>query len=252
MILITGAAKGIGRATAIRCAREGARIVVTDIDAEALASVKSDAGVSDAECVIVAGDISKDMLIDDLIDRALDKFGRLDGLVNNAGISGPIANFEETSEANFEQMVGINLRPVWRAIKCARVPLRESRHGSIVNVASIAALRSANRLALYGMTKGAVTNLTMTAALEFATDPVRVNAVCPGPIATNMIGSMERYIQHETGSDRARELIETTVPMRRYGFPDEVAAAICFLLSDEASFITGAALPVDGGSILKA
>lgn len=246
-IVVTGAAFGIGQAIVMRCAEEGADLVAVDRDREGLIIVAEQVEKLGGRCVTVCGDIREETTVEQMVNLAESTYGRLDGLVNNAGISGNIQRFEDASNDEFDQMIDVNLRPVWKSMQLARKSLGESGRGAIVNISSIAALRSSQGVALYGMTKGGVSNLTVTAAREFARDTVRVNALCPGPIDTSMIGLMEKHLKERNLSD-ARKIIQSNIPMQRYGSPKEVATAACFLLSEDASFITGVLLPVDGGT----
>jgi NAD(P)-dependent dehydrogenase (short-subunit alcohol dehydrogenase family) len=247
VIVVTGAAAGIGQAIVLRCIEEGADLVAVDRDAPGLAATAERAIALGGRCATVCGDIAAADTVIRMLETAQETFGSLDGLVNNAGIPGSIERLENPGEEDFERIVGINLRPVWRALQRGRAPLKASGRGAVVNIASMAALRSSPGLALYAMTKGAVANLTINAAREFARDPVRVNAVCPGPIDTAMLGLMEEHL-HERHSPQSQQAIAATIPMHRYGTVQEVAAAASFLLSADASFITGVLLPVDGGT----
>ena len=167
-------------------------------------------------------------------------------MFNNAGIEGAIARIEDYDEETFERVLRVNVVGVWLTMKFAIPAVRESGGGSIINTASALGLVGIPGMGAYAASKHAVLGLTRTAALELATENVRVNAICPGPIGTRMMDSIEEL----SGFDEpgaARELYESAVPMGRYGTPEEVAQLVCYLGSDASSFVTGAAFPIDGG-----
>ena len=247
VVIVTGAAKGIGAAIANRCAAERAALVLVDRDKDALSAAFPDS----ANTSLVVGDMADEGTVRAMVDSALEDHGRLDGLVNNAGIFGSFTRFEDNTIEAFQEIISINVQAVWLAMKYAKpAMLASDGGGSIVNIASMAAMRANRRLSLYGMTKGAVANLTMNAATEYAKHNIRVNAICPGPIDTDMLGNVEEFID-ERHSDKARSQIERSIPLGRYGQPQEIAAVAAFLLSRDASFMTGARVPVDGGQSLE-
>jgi len=249
-IIVTGAGQGIGRATALRCAAEGANIVAVDRERSTLIALAKEIADIGACCHVIAGDISDLTTVETMIASAEQEFGRLDGLVNNAGIASSLLPFDTAEQDEFERLVETNVLPVWRSMQLAKKPMKAQGRGAIVNVASMAALRAERGVALYGMTKGAVANLTINASLDYARDGIRVNAVCPGPIETPMLGKMEQIID-KNDVEGARRKIASGIPLRRCGTIWEVANTIAFLLSEEASFLTGVLLPVDGGLSVK-
>lgn len=262
VIVVTGAAKGIGAAIATRCVAEGAHVILVDQNADGLHATvdalnQRSTESGDPAASMIVGDITDEDTITTMIDTAINDHGRLDGLVNNAGIFGEYARFENNSNDDFEQMISVNVRAAWQAIKQAKPAMlitdgtrATGSSGSIVNVASMAAMRANRGLSLYGMTKGAIANLTINAATEYARHNIRVNAICPGPIDTDMLGRVEEFID-ERHSDVARKRIESTIPLGRYGKPEEIAGAAAFLLSEDAGFVTGLLMAVDGGQSLE-
>jgi NAD(P)-dependent dehydrogenase (short-subunit alcohol dehydrogenase family) len=244
--IITGAASGIGQAGAMRLGEEGAGIVAVDVDEAGLAQLQEDLRNQDQRCEIITGDISQAGTIDAAIALAKSAFGRLDFLVNNAGIGGPMGRFDTPAPEDFDRMVSVNLKPVWYAMQKALAPMREAGGGAIVNVSSMAGIRPNRHHALYGMTKSAVISLTHHAAMDYARYGIRVNCLCPGPVETPIFQQMEQNIGAPAYLLARQAMLRRTL-MNRFGNTNEQAAAIGFLLSDEAAFITGIALPVDGG-----
>lgn len=249
-ILITGAGSGIGRASAIRLASEGANIVGLDLSDTALEETGGLVSAQGGNWRAVAGNIADLSKLDLAFSVALNEFRGLDGLVNNAAVRGPTATMDEIGPSDFDEVVAINLKAVWYALKLARAPMRSRGGGAIVNIASMAAMRPNPRLPLYGMTKAGVVSLTLQAALDYAKDGVRVNCVCPGPVKTSMSQGFVSHLPLQEANEIHRRIARTTA-LNRYGEPEELAAAIRFLLSADASFITGAIMPVDGGSSAK-
>lgn len=245
-VLITGAASGIGRAVALRLAAEGADLVALDLSAEGLATLADETAALGRRCETRVGDVADLDVVQGAIDCARDSFGGLDGLVNNAGIGGPMRRFETLQRAEFDQMVAVNLRPVWFAMAAAHPLLAARGGGAILNVSSMAGLRPNRTHALYGMTKAAVISLTEHAAMDYARDNIRVNSLCPGPVETPIFEQMRRELGAE-GYAAARGRVTQRTLLNRFGSVEEQAAAAAFLLSDEAAFVTGVAMPVDGG-----
>jgi len=239
--IVTGGSFGIGQATAVAFAARGAKVVIGDwiTDDKTLSMIKAGGG----EGIFVKCDVSKDVDVAGLINEAVSKYGRLDFAVNNAGIEGLTANTHECTEDNWDKTLGVNLKGVWLCMKHEIPVMLKQSKGAIVNIASIAGLVGFPGLPAYVASKHAVVGLTKTAALEYAKQGIRVNAVCPGVIKTPMV-------DRTTGKDKAVEKqYEDMEPVGRMGQPEEVAAAIVWLCSDSASFVTGHAMAVDGGWI---
>ena len=243
--LVTGAASGIGRATAELFAAMGARVVACDVNADAGAAVAAALREAGAEARFVAADVTDGEALRDVVADAVEAFGRLDCAANCAGVGGGHASTHEYPEDEWDRIVEINLRGTWLAMRAEIEAMLDGGGGAIVNVSSTLGLRGSPFAAPYSASKHAVLGLTRTAALEYAAQGIRVNAVCPGAIDTPMMdATFERF-------PGFREALTGFVPMGRMGGPDEVAGAIAWLSSDAASFVTGEALTVEGGLLSR-
>ena len=237
--LVTGAGAGIGRAVAETFAREGAHVVVADRDGEAAretadAIVKNN-GAAQAETI----DVTDTAEVKALMQRIADRFGRLDVLVNNAGV-GERSDFRHLDDAAWDKVWKTNVDGTVRCAREAFALLKASGKASIINLSSVMATKHTRQMSVYSATKGAVSALSRSLAVEYAPYGIRVNALCPGYVETALIG---RYMQKPL---IAKALL-TQTPLRRFGTPQDIANAALFLASDEAAYITGAGLHVDGG-----
>jgi NAD(P)-dependent dehydrogenase (short-subunit alcohol dehydrogenase family) len=237
-VVVTGAGGGIGSALTARLIAEGASVVCVD---------RPSTPCHPDATAFVGGDVADPRLAAEAVGVAMEIGGRLDGLVNNAGIMGPSGRLHTVEEADWAEVISVNLTSVWLAMRAALPVMVEQGGGAIVNTASVAGLGSSSLVGPYGVTKAGVVSLTKTAAIEYAAAGVRVNAVCPGPIDTSMLRDLEVVRAHGDTVAKGRDRILRAVPMRRYAQPEEVAASIAFLLSDDAAYVTGTLLPIDGG-----
>jgi len=244
--VITGAANGIGRATAVVFAAEGARIVATDIDADGLESLRSELEATGAACATVVGDVSQDTDARRMIDAAVERYGRLDVLVANAGVI-PLGSITESTAEDWDYVMSIDGRGMFLSCKYAIEAMLETGGGAIVCLSSISGMAGQARQSTYGPAKFAASGLTKHLAVELADKGIRVNAVAPGTIRTEAV----RRLPEQPGGAEYIEEIRKHHPMGRLGEPEEVAKAIAFLASDDASFITGAILAVDGGYLAR-
>ena len=241
--LVTGGSFGIGRATAIAFANQGAKVVVADWveDHTTVHEIKNNGG----SAIFVKCDVSDETQVKALIDQTVKTYGRLDYAYNNAGIEGINARTSDCSTENWDRTININLKGVWLCMKYELQQMLLQGSGSIVNCASIAGLVGFQALPAYVASKHGVIGLTKAAAMEYVKLGIRVNAVCPGVIKTPMVDRV-------TGKDKAVEkMFEDMEPIGRMGQPEEVANAVTWLCSDASSFVTGIAMPVDGGWVAQ-
>ena len=243
--LVTGASSGIGRATALAFAREGARVVVSDVvingGNETVQLIKNAGG----EATFVKADVAQATEVEALIQQTLTTYGRLDCAHNNAGISGPLTTVVDTAESKWDRVIAINLKGVWLCMKHELQQMLKQGSGAIVNTASGAGLVGIAGASAYVASKHGVLGLTKTAALEYAKSGIRVNAVCPGVIDTPMV---QRLTDRHPS---AAEVMVAGHPIGRVGKAEEIAEAVIWLCSEAASFVTGHALSVDGGYVAQ-
>ena len=244
--LITGAGNGIGRATALAFAKSGAKVVVVDRDTaagEATAGIIRQQG---GEALFVAADVTKSADVRNYVKAALDTYGRIDCFHNNAGIEGTWKHTAEYDEAIFDQVIAVNVKGVFLGLRHVLPEMLRQKSGVVVNTASVAGLVATPGMPAYVASKHAVIGLTKTAAGEVAKSGIRVNAVCPGPVDTRMIHSLEQQISPGDPASVARRY-QAAMPTGRYTTPDEIANMVLFLCSDLAGNITGGQYVVDGG-----
>ena len=239
--LITGAGSGIGRATAMIFAREGAQLLLAGVvEAGGHETLRMVEAVG-AKAIFVKADVAKSADVDAAVAKAVDTFGRLDCAFNNAGIGGAGKLTHEYSEEEWNRVIAVNLTGVWLCMRAEITQMLKQGRGAIVNTSSIMGLTGAIRVPAYTAAKHGVAGLTKAAALEYARHGIRINAVCPAPIYTPMLmGAFEKRPDMEARYARSE-------PMKRLGQPEEVGEAVAWLCSDRASYVTGHPMPVDGG-----
>ncbi len=245
VVVITGAGAGIGRACALAFAAAGARVAAADITGESVRETVALIEEHGGRAMFAEADVSVGGSVRDLIDATVKKFGGLDCAVNNAGIEGQSADTAECSEDNWDRVIAVNLKGVWNCMRYEIPRMLERGGGAIVNMASVAGLVGFSGLPAYCASKGGVIQLTKTAALEYATRGIRVNAICPGVIDTAMV---DRLIGGDAEKNKAFTALE---PVERKGRPEEIANTAVWLCSDEASFVTGHPLVADGGFVAR-
>jgi NAD(P)-dependent dehydrogenase (short-subunit alcohol dehydrogenase family) len=238
--LVTGAANGIGRATALAFAQHGLQVIVADIDSkgeDTVAAIK----VAGGEAAFIHCDVTRDDQVRTMVETTMATYGRLDYAFNNAGIEVEQTKLGDGKESDFDVIMNVNVKGVWLCMKHQITAMLAQGGGVIVNTASIAGLVAAPTMSIYSASKHAVIGLSKTAAVEYAKKNIRVNAVCPAVIDTEMF--RRAYIS----DPKKAELAQAMHPIGRIGKVEEVAAAVLYLCSDLAGFTTGIALPVDGG-----
>ncbi|WP_216893500.1 SDR family NAD(P)-dependent oxidoreductase [Nocardia alni] len=237
--VITGAGSGIGRASAELFAQEGAKVVCADISGEE----KDAAAAIGAAAAAVHADVSVSADVQRIIAAAEDNFGRLDILFNNAGFGGPKKLITEQTEEDYDRVLAVNLKSVFLGMKYGITAMLRTGGGSVINTSSAAGLVGWEKNAIYGASKGGVIQMTKAAALDFAQQGIRINALCPGMTWTGLVpGSRENPLPPTEG-------YRPPAPMARWGLSSELATAALFLACDDSSFVTGIALPVDGGYV---
>lgn len=240
--LVTGGAAGIGRATALAFAAEGLQVVVSDVDVaggESTVALIREAG---GDAVFVRCDVAREAEVKTLVERTLAAYGRLDYAFNNAGIEIEKGRLAEGSEAEFDAIMGVNVKGVWLCMKHQLPVMLAQGGGAIVNTASVAGVLAAPKMSIYAASKHAVIGLTKSAAIEYAKKKIRVNAVCPAVIDTDM------FRRAAEADPKKAEFVAAMHPVGRIGKVEEIVGAVLYLCSDAAGFTTGHSLVVDGGA----
>lgn len=239
VVIVTGAASGFGAGMARLFVREGARVVIADLDTAGAARLAGELGDAALAC---GADVGDGQAYRNLLERTLDAFGRLDIVVNNAGITHRNQPLLDVDEATFDRIFAVNVKSIYHCAQSCVPVFRRQGGGNILNIASTAGLRPRPGLTWYNASKGAVITLTKSMAVELAPDRIRVNALCPVAGETPLL---REFMGDDTPERRARFM--ATVPLGRFSTPEDIARAALFLISDEAEFLTGVALEVDGG-----
>lgn len=244
VVLITGAAGGIGIATAKKFAKEGAKLALVDLKLDVLKEAAAEIDLPDI--LLMDGNVTKEEDVKSFVEKTKKTFGRIDVFINNAGINGAFKNLTEQTTENFDAVMNVNVKGVFYGLKYVMQVMNEQKSGAIVNMASNGGLLGAPGMGLYVASKHAVIGLTKSAALEGAANNIRVTAVAPSGVDTQMMKSIEANAEL-TGAVDPRKTFEASVPLNRYATADEIANLMAFLASDEASFISGSYYRIDGG-----
>jgi NAD(P)-dependent dehydrogenase (short-subunit alcohol dehydrogenase family) len=244
--LVTGAGSGLGLATAKAFAEAGASVVLADWHEEAVRSAAADLAANGHKALAIRCDVANDADVEAMVAKIVAEFSRLDAAYNNAGVQNALAETADATREDFDRVMGINLRGVWACMKFELQQMRKQRSGAIVNCSSLGGLIGGAERGTYHAAKHGVIGFTKSAALEYGTKGIRVNAVCPGLIQTPMSDQMVAE-----GQGDALKAIEKMIPMGRVGRPEEIASSVLWLCSDAASYVTGQSISVDGGFVMR-
>lgn len=251
-VLITGAGSGLGQAVAQRLASEGAKLSLVDLSAEGLektaASVRE--ANAEAEVITITADVTDPKQVDSFINDTVKELSSIDGFFNNAGIEGRQNLTEDFGQDEFDKVVAVNLRGVFLGLSGVLKVMREQGRGRVVNTASVGGIRGVGNQSGYAASKHGVVGLTRNSAIEYAEHGITINAIAPGAIWTAMVEGSMKQLNAENPREAAEEFIQTN-PSKRYGEAEEVAAVVSFLLSDDASYVNAAVIPIDGGQSAK-
>jgi NAD(P)-dependent dehydrogenase (short-subunit alcohol dehydrogenase family) len=252
VVLITGGGSGLGRAAAIRLASEGAKLALVDISGPGLEATKAAVleESPDTEIITVTADVSKEADVEAYVAATLERFSRIDGFFNNAGIEGRQNLTEDFTADEFDKVVAINLRGVFLGLEKVLRVMREQGSGMVVNTASVGGITGIGNQSGYAAAKHGVVGLTRNSGIEYGQYGIRINAIAPGAIWTPMVENSMKQLDPENPRKAAEEFIQVN-PTKRYGEAPEIASVVAFLLSEDASYINATVLPIDGGQSIK-
>ena len=244
--LVTGAGSGLGLATARAFAASGAAVVLADWDEASVMSAAEQLTREGHQALGLRCDVSDDAAVEDMVAQTVARFGRLDAAYNNAGVQNALAETADATREDFDRVTSVNLRGVWSCMKFELRQMRAQGSGAIVNCSSLGGLVGGAERGTYHAAKHGVLGLTKSAALEYAARGIRINAICPGLIWTTMAEQMTA-----AGQGAALDALLKSVPMGRYGRPEEIADMVLFLCSQASSYVTGQSISVDGGFVMR-
>ncbi len=252
VILITGGGSGLGQVTALRIAKEGAKLSIVDVSDKALEETrkKIEETAPGAELLLITADVSNEAAVKDYVQQTVERFGRIDGFYNNAGIEGKQNMTADYSSEEFLKVIGVNLNGVFYGMKYVIEVMMRQGGGAIVNTASVGGIRGVGNQSGYAAAKHGVVGLTRNSAIEYGVHNIRINAIAPGAILTPMVENSLRQMAGDDWEAAGREFVSVN-PMERLGRPEEISGVVAFLLSDDASFINAAVIPIDGGQSYK-
>jgi len=253
VVLITGAGSGLGRAAALQVAKEGAKLSLVDLNAESLEETKKQIldVAPEAETLLLTANVANEEEVKSYVDQTVEKFGKIDGFYNNAGIEGKQNLTEEYGIDEFRKVIDVNLNGVFFGMKYVLQVMKEQGYGSIVNTASVGGIRGVGNQSGYAASKHGVVGLTRNSAVEYGQYGVSIKAIAPGAIMTAMVEASLKQMGGEEGWEEAGKEFVKANPMKRFGKPEEVGYLVAFLLSEQSGFINGAVIPIDGGQSYK-
>lgn len=244
VVLITGAAGGIGREAARLFADQGAKLVLVDVDQKVIEKVASELELDDY--LALSADVSNEEQVKNFVHLTKEKYGKIDVFFNNAGVGVKYGRITDITAEELDKVLNVNVKGVFYGLKHVLAVMLEQKSGSIVNTSSVNGVNGSPGLAAYSASKHAVIGLTKTVAVECAGSGVRINAICPGPVDTPMIRALAE-MKTPDNPEQTREFYEQRIPLKRYAQPSEIAELVLFLSSDKASYITGSVYRIDGG-----
>ncbi|MBG9589037.1 SDR family oxidoreductase [Cytobacillus firmus] len=252
VILITGAGSGLGQASAIQVAKEGAKLSLVDLNGASLAETRNKVleAAPNTEMILITANVADERATENYVNETIKNFGKIDGFFNNAGIEGKQNLTEDFGIEEFQKVVSINLNGVFYGMKHVLKVMREQGFGSIVNTASVGGIRGVGSQSGYAASKHGVVGLTRNSAIEYGQYGISIKAIAPGAIMTPMVEGSLKQIDPENWEEVGKQFVEPN-PMKRFGKPEEVGYLVAFLLSEQADFINAAVIPIDGGQSYK-
>ncbi|MCH6264822.1 SDR family oxidoreductase [Neobacillus citreus] len=252
VVLITGAGSGLGQASALQVAKEGAKLSLVDLNAASLEETKRQVleVAPNAEVLLITANVADEQAVQNYVNETVEKFGKIDGFFNNAGIEGKQNLTEDFGIEEFQKVVGVNLNGVFYGMKHVLKVMREQGFGSIVNTASVGGIRGVGNQSGYAASKHGVVGLTRNSGIEYGQYGISIKAIAPGAIMTPMVEGSLKQMDPVNWEEVGKQFVQPN-PMKRFGKPEEVGYLVAFLLSDQANFINATVIPIDGGQSYK-